>query len=99
MKKIKFLIAAIMLFCSCNLKAQNWDKIAREAQIKTDSFFAHRHFDYPPDELSELKNIHRAVEECQLLTIEGFKEIRHDALILLRFRYAHEIKKQLKEMQ
>lgn len=99
MRKIKILIAAIMLFCSCNLKAQNWDKISREAQIKTDSFFATHHYTYPPDEMELLKNMHRQAVECHLLTIEGMKEIRHDAIIRLRFRLAHNIKKQLKEMQ
>ena len=99
MKKIKFLIAAILIFVSCNIHAQNFDKIAREAKIKTDSFFATHHYEYSPGELSDLKNMHRVAVECQLITIEGFREIRHDALFRLRFRYAHKIKKQLKLLQ
>lgn len=38
---------------------------------------------------------------CQMIEIkiQGFKKIRHDAIIKCRFRYAHYIKKQIKQSQ
>lgn len=40
---------------------------------------------------------YKDAQECKSLTIEGLKDIRHDAIIRCKFRYAHYLKLEIKK--
>ena len=82
-----------------NIIGGSRNRLREKYFIITDKFFTNTYYEYDNEEMELLKNMHQKAVECQLLTIEGFKEIRHDAILRFRFRLARQIKKQIKEMQ
>ncbi len=100
-KSMKNLILTIcILLFSTEIKSQpvnKWDSLAIESQKATDLKFAKQ-----IEELQLVNSIregNEAIYKSQLYLIEGFKDIRHDALVSFRFGYARYMKIQIKKQQ
>ena len=100
---MKILIVTAMVLFSCHLYGQDWNKIAKMSEYKTDSILAHNWAvaDSMYRAIDSSIALHNAwVKDIVMvrgLTKQGLRAIRHDAFWRLKFRYAHEIGKMIRQ--
>lgn len=89
-------ILILFLFISCSCFGQDWDSISKQADENTCEQFKQR-----IEQLENSIDILKGEIDLQKMTkiyVSGLRSIRHDAILRLKFHYAHVLKLEIEKL-